>query len=243
MTISAFKDGYSPLNESTMNPLLALQEFIILYDGTQRDAKAGAGVLENTLADYNYCARFTLIGSTELARVDLHLDADGTGSDLTVQIRSGMDPAAGTDGTLLKEVLIPAEHIPDTAAYVSVPINLTGLTAGNQYWIVVKKAGDATNHNDWTGETTTDASYPAYKRSGDSGAWTATYALHFAVYSGVSGLPRHVIEGTNGLTSIDYTSGLPTRICQYIPPGDGAAGGVRDVLTLSYTDGLPTGGA
>ncbi|SHH37633.1 choice-of-anchor R domain-containing protein [Desulforamulus hydrothermalis] len=242
MPINAFKNGVTPLNEATMNALLNLQPFSVLYEGTQRDAKTGSGVLENTLADYNYCCRFTATGTTEVARVELHLDKDGTGSDLVVQIRSGMNPAAGTDGTLLKEIVIPAEFIPTTAAYISIPINLSGLTSGAQYWIVVKKGGDATNHLDWVGETTTDTNYPAYRRAGNSGAWTATNALHFRVFSGASGLPRHVIEGVNAITTIEYSSGLPSKLYQYIPPSDGPAGGVRDVLTISYSSGLLTKG-
>lgn len=242
MTINAFKDGVTPFSEATMNPLLALQPFTVLYEGTQRDAKTGSGVLENSLASYNYCCRFTAAGTTEVARVELHLDKDGTGNDVVVQVRSGMVPGSGTDGTLLKEVRIPAEFIPTTAAYISIPIDLSGLTSGNQYWIVVLKGGDSTNHIDWVGETTSDANYPAYRRSGDSGVWTSVYALHFAVYSGVSGMPRHVTEGENAITTVDYSSGLPSKIYQYIPPSDGPEDGVRDVLSISYSGGLPIEG-
>lgn len=243
MAINAVKNGVTPFSAETMNPLLSLQPFSIIYEGAQRGAKTGSGVLENNLADYNFCCRFTLAGSTAIDRVELHLDRDGAGNDVIVQIRTGMVPGSGADGILLKEVRIPAEFIPASAAYVSVPVNLSGLTSGAQYWIVVKKGGDATNHIDWVGETTSDSSYPAYRRSGDSGAWSSVYALHFRVYSGASGLPRHVIEGGNALTTIEYSSGMPSKIYQYIPPSDGPAGGVRDVLTLSYSGGLPVGGA
>ena len=242
MTIHAFKDGLTILNQDNLNSLLTLKPFRMIYEGTQRDGKGGSGVLENTLADHNYCARFTLTGSTAIDRVELHLDKDGTGADLVVQIRSGMVPASGTDGTLLKEVLIPAEFIPTSAAYISIPIGLTGLTSGGTYWLVVKRNGDAANKVDWIGETSQDASYPAYRRVGDSGAWEATYALHFKVFSGASGLVRHIIEGGNAMTTIDYSGGLPSKLYSYIPPSDGPAGGVRDVLTLTYSGGLPVGG-
>jgi len=242
MTLNAFKNGWTPYSESVMNPLLNLQPFTIIYQGTQRDAKTGSGVLENNLSINNYCCRFTATGTTEVGRIELHLDKDNSGADVIVQIRSGMVPASGTDGTLLKDVLIPAEFIPLTASYVSIPIDLTGLTSGAQYWIKVSKGGDATNHIDWVGETSQDASYPAYYREGDSGAWTITNALHFRVYSGVSGFPVHVIEGTNALTTIEYTNDLPSKIYQYIPPSDGPSGGVRDVLTVTYSGGLPIGG-
>ena len=242
MAIYAFKNGVSAVTDTVFNPLLSLQPFVIIMEGTQRDAKTGAEVTENNLSANNYCCRFTLTGSTELGRVVLEVDRDANGADLVVQIRSGMVPGSGTDGSLLKEVLIPAEHIPLTAAYVSIPINLTGLTSGGQYWILVKKGGDATNKNDWVGECSQDASYPAFRRSGTSGNWTANNALHFRVFSGVNGLPVHVIEDGTALTTLDYSGGLPSKISSYIPPSDGAAGGVRDTLTMQYSGGVLVGG-
>lgn len=238
----AFKDGVTVLNEDNLNQMLSLQPFQLIYEGTQRDAKTGSGVAENSIANCSYCARFTLTDSTEIGRVELEVDKDGIGADLIVQIRSEMDPANGNAGTLLKQVVVPKEFIPETAAYWSVPIGLSGLVSGGQYWLVVQQAGDSANKLDWVGEAAQDASYPAYYRAGDSGAWTANNALHFRVYSGVSGLPRHVIEGENALTTVDYSSGLPSKLYGYIPPSDGPAGGVRDVLVISYSGGLPVKG-
>ena len=91
----AFKDGLTILNEQNLNQILALQPFQLIYEGTQRDAKTGGGVVENSIADYSYCTRFTLTGSTEIGRIELEVDRDGLGADLVVQIREGMDPAAG----------------------------------------------------------------------------------------------------------------------------------------------------
>lgn len=240
--LNAFKDGVSVLNQDNLNSLLSLQDFVLIYDGSQIDAKTDSGVTENSVANYSYCARFTLTGVTEISRVELELDRDGVGADLVVQIRSGMDPAAGADGTLLKEVVVPKEFIPDPAAYWSIPINLTGLTAGNKYWIVVVKSGDATNKLDWVGEAAQDASYPVYYRAGTTGAWTANNALHFKVFSGTGGKAVHEIYGTNGYVTIIYSVGMPQKQCFYIPPSDGSAGGIRNILTLTYAGGILTGG-
>lgn len=241
MALHAFKDGLTILNQANLNSLLALQPFIVIYEGTERDAKPGSGVLENSIASYSYAARFTLVGSTEIGRIILELDRDGTGADLTVQIRSGL--TSSNDGTLLKEVLIPTEFIPTTAGWVSIPIGLTGLTSGGRYWIVVLKGGDSSNKLDWVGESSADANYPAYRRSGSTGSWTTGRpAMHFAVYSGVPGMPRHIIEGGAALTTVEYSSGLPSKIYQYIPPSDGPEGGVRDIITLTYSGGLPVKG-
>ena len=240
--LHAFKDGLTILNQENLNSLLALQSFQLIYDGTQRDAKTGGGVVENNIAEHSYCTRFTLTGSTEIGRVELEVDRDGSGADLIVQIRSGMDPVNGVDGTLLKQVVVPKEFVPDPKSYWSVPISLSGLTSGGTYWLVVTLGGDATNHLDWIGEASQDASYPAYRRAGDTGAWSAAYALHFRVYSGTNGKAVHEIYGTNGYVTITYSGDVPTKQYFYIPPADGSAGGIRNILTLSYAGGVLTGG-
>jgi len=239
--LHAFKDGVV-LNEDNLNSLLALQPFQLIYEGTQRDAKTGAGVSENSIADYSYCARFTLTGSTEIGRVELELDRDGDGADLVVEIRSGMDPANGDDGTLLKQVVVPKEFISTTKAYWSVPIGLSGLTSGGQYWLAVQRNGDNTNKLDWVGEAAQDASYPAYYRAGDSGAWTANNALHFRVLSGESGELVHSIYAGTGYTTVEYSGEIISKVYRYLPPADGPNGGIRDVITYTWTGEYLTGG-
>lgn len=236
MPLYAFKNGDpdSRYTEDRMNSLLAMQEFSLIYEGTQRDAKVGSGVEENNVANYNFCARFTLTGSTEIGRVEIEVDKDGDGADLVVQIRSGMNPAAGVDGTLIKEVVIPKEFIPATAAYWSVPIGLSGLAAGATYWLVVKQGGDAVNHLDWVGEAAQDENYPAYSRNGSSGAWTASNALHFKVFSGANGDLKHGVYG-NGHTKFEYSGETINKVYKYLPPADGPDGGIRDIITYSWS--------
>lgn len=235
MSLYAFKAGLSVLDEATMNSFLSLQPFQLIYEGAQRDAKTGGGVVENSIADYSYCTRFTLAGSTEISRVELEVDRDGLGADLIVQIRSGMNPGAGDDGTLLKQVIVPKEFIPDPKAYWSVPIGLSGLASGGQYWLVVVRAGDATNKLDWVGEAAQDASYPAYYRAGDSGAWTANNALHFKVFSGESGELIHGIYGGNGYTTVVYDGEIISKVYRYLPPADSTDGGIRDIITYAWS--------
>jgi len=246
MPLYAFKDGKTILNQDNLNALLSLQPFQLIYEGTQRAGKTGSGVVENSIADYSYCTRFTLAGSTEIGRVELEIDRDGLGADLIVQIRSGMNPGSGVDGTLLKQVIVPREFIPDPKAYWSVPIGLSGLTSGGQYWLVIQRAGDAVNKVDWMGETAQDVSYPAYYRAAETGAWTITNALHFRVYSGTEGEIMHSIYAGTGYATLTYeiVDAYPRlkKIYRYLPPPDGAAGGIRDVVTLTWTDGLITQG-
>ncbi len=234
MTIYAFKDGLTILNQDNLNTLLSLQPFQLIYEGTQRAGKIGGGVVENSIAEYSYCTRFTLSGSTEISRVELELDRDGAGADLIVQIRQGMDPASGVDGTLLKQVVVPKEFIPETKTYWSVPIGLSGLSSGGQYWLVVLRNGDATNKVDWMGETMQDASYPAYQRAGNSGVWAVRNALHFKLFSGEQGRLVHTIYSGTVFTTIVYDSlGRVSKEYRYCPSPDGDVG-IRDVLAFIY---------
>lgn len=216
--------------------MLALQSFQLIYEGTEIESSTGLGVVENSLADYAYIATFTLTGVAELSRVELELDKDGDGSDLTVTI---------LDGSLenIKTVVIPKEFIPLTKGWVSVSIGLTGLTGGT-YFIGVDKAGDATNKVDWISEATTDASHPCYKTDPINGAIEIN-ALHFKVYAGNSGDLIHGIYSTNLVETYIYTGEDLTTIWRYCPPSDGAAGGIRDIITIAFdgdylTDGTVT---
>ena len=242
MALNAFKDGLTILNQDNLNTLLSLQPFQLIYEGVQRDAKTGGGVVENNIANFSYCTRFTLTGSTEIGRVELEIDRDGSGADLVLQIRSSMNPAAGNDGTLLKQVVVPKEFIPATKTYWSIPVGLTGLTSGGQYWLVVKRGGDATHHLDWVGETAQDASYPAYYRAGDSGAWTANNALHFKVFSGESGELVHSIYAGTGYTTVVYSGEIISKVYRYLPPADGPDGGIRDVIVFTWSGEYLKGG-
>jgi hypothetical protein len=242
MSLYAWKNGATYITEENMNALISGNLPTLITEGILRNSKTGSGVSENNIANYGYCARFTLTGSTEIGRVELELDRDSLGADLVVQIRSGMTPVSGLDGTLLKQVLVPKEFIPNPAAYWSIPIGLTGLTSGGQYWIVVGQGGDATNHLDWVGETTQDTSYPAYRRNGTSGAWTANNALHFLVYSGVSGDYKHALDNVGGHCTLVYAGEDISAIYNYLPTEDGPEGGIRDITTLVYSGDYILGG-
>ena len=220
-------------DESTMNSLLSLQDFVLLYDGTQRDAKTGSGTAEFDCASYDHAIRFTATGTTEVVRVEFELVKHGSGADLVVEVRSGFNPS-GTDGTLLKTMTLPKEFNPTSRSYWSIPIALEGLTSGAQYWLIVRGAGDSTNHIHIHGETAQDASYPCYYRlKGGSGAWTAENAIHFKVYSGDTGKLVHCISADNEYTTFVRSSNRLSAIYTYLPPEDGSAGGIREVLTIT----------
>ncbi len=236
MAIKAFKNGVTVFDEDVMNRMIRVPEEAVLYEGSQVDAKTGAGVTENSLADYNYAIRFTATGTTEVARIELNLDRDNLGADLTIEIRSGLLADGSNDGTLLTTIKVPKEHLPDPAAYRSIPVNVRGLTSGNQYWIVAKRNGDAVNKVDLISEASADGSYPVYRRAASSGAWTTGRpAIHFRVYSGRTGEMVHTLYDGGGHETYEYTGDDLTRVYYWLPPSDDSTtGGIRDIETLTY---------
>lgn len=239
----AFKAGVSVLDEATLNALLALQPFALVYDGTQFRAKTGIGVYENSTADYNYAIRVTLTGTTEFGRLELNLDRDGAGVDLVVEVRdSDFNPDGSNDGTLLRTVIVPKEWIPDPAAWWSIPIALRGLTSGQDVWVVIPRRGDAVNHVDLVGEASQDANHPVYRRAGGSGAWTAHNAIHFRAYAGTAGEIKHAVYAGQAYTMLEYAGEVVNKIYRFVPPPEGTDGGIRDILTLTFDGEFLIGG-
>lgn len=245
MTIWAFKNGVTTLDEATLNAIISAQPSVLLFDGAQADAKAGTGVTDNDLSLNTLIARFTLTGQTTIGRVELELTKAGVGADLTLEIRDNtFNPDGSNDGVLLKSITFPAKMFPAAAAYISLPVDLSGLTAGAYYWLRANKAGDATNRNLWRGEAAQDAAYPVYYRSGATGAWTAGNALHFKVFANTAGtyVLKHGIWGTNGKTLIEYNAnGTINYIWRWLPASDGSWI-IVDKVTFTYdANGVLTG--
>lgn len=227
-----------------MNELLTLQPFSIIYEGNIFDAKSGSGTNAYDVKDAYYAIRLTTFGVTSITRVGLEVDSDGAGQDLTLLIKdTNFNPNGSNEGTTLKTIVIPKEFLPTTAAYISIPVNLTGLTVGANYWLIAQRVGDAANHFYLRGELNQDASHPCYARAGSSGAWTIVNSIHFLAYYGNTGLPRHEIYAQNGYGTFEYSSNLLSKIYYYLPPSDGPAGGIRKVMAVSFTDGIATGGS
>jgi len=243
LTLYAFKNGVTVLDEVQMNSLLAAQPSVLIFDGDQVDAKTGTGVTDNDLSLNTYIARFTLTGQTTIGRVELELTKAGAGADLTLEIRDNTFAADGTnDGVLLKSVTFPAKIFPTSAAYISLPVDLSGLTAGAYYWLRVNKAGDATNRLLWRGEAAADAAYPVYYRAGATGAWTAGNALHFKVFAATAGtyLLKHGIWGVNGKTLVEYNAdGTIAYIWRWLPAGDGTWQIVDKLVPTYNANGVP----
>ena len=233
--LTAFVDGVSVLNEDRLNSLLMVAPTAEIYEGSQIDAKTGTGVTENSVASYSYCFRVKATGVTELSRIELEIDKDNEGADLSIDILDDdFNPDGSAEGTVLGSILIPKEFIPESATYMSIPLNIRGLSEGQDVWVRINKAGDSTNKLDIVGESSTDVDHPAYYRAGSSGEWTENNALHFRAFSGRSGELLHSMYEGCGFESYEYDDELLTKVYYYLPP-DGIDGpGLRQIETLVW---------
>jgi hypothetical protein len=179
-----------------------------------------------------------------MMRAELTIAADGTGQDLTIQV---LDTDFATDGsaegTVLATITIPKEFLPASAGTVYIPLNVTGLSAGSNYWLKIGKVGDVTNHFHLIGEASQDAAHPCYRRAGTSGVWTANNAIHFAVYDGNSGETVHGIYGTSLVETYIYTGEDLSHVYRYCPPYGKTAGGIRDIIAITFDGDYLTDGA
>lgn len=208
MTINAFKNGITVFDEATMNALISAQSSSMIYDGTQVAAVTGSGVTENDLSLGDLSESFILTGQTTIGRIELELKKYGVGADLTVEIREST-----VNGTLRGTYKFPAKLF--STGYISLPIDLSGLTSGATYFIVLKMAGDSTNHLRWIGESGGDKHYRVFANT------SGTYTL------------RHGVYGENGKTIVEYSGENIVHIWRWLPASDGTMM-VCDKMTPTY---------
>jgi hypothetical protein len=240
----AFEDNVTILDEDHMNALLSLQDFTLIYEGTQFDGATAAGTTQNSLASYYYASQVNTTGSTTFSRVELELVRHGSGEDLTLYLLdTDFNPDGSAEGTILKTITVPKEFFSTAVGtYLSMALNVSGLsTAAATYYLKTAKVGDATNYLSIVGLATDDST--CYHRSGTSGAWTANNTLHFKAFSGVSGDMVHSLYGSNMVKTFVYSGEDLTTVYRYMPSSASATAGIRDVLTLTYDGDYLTGGA
>ena len=233
--LKAFVGGVSVLDADTMNSLVDLESYRTIYTGASVDSKTGAGATENSVADYNYAVRITATGTTELGYITMTVDGDGTKQDLDIELRDATWSNTGSsDGVLICTRKIPKEFIATTAGSELIPLGISGLTSGANYWLIIKKSGDATNKLDLVGEASQDAAHPVYRRSATTGAWTLNNAIHFNAYNFTPATDADALAvyyGGGITTWMTYdVNGLITLIQYYVPAIDTSAG-IRQTFT------------
>lgn len=229
----AGKNGVTIIDEGTFNGLLALQDFRLIYAGAAVDSYTASAATEFDNASYHWAQAFTATGVTTLGWLYFSCVKHGTGADMVVELRETTG-SYNSIGPVLKRVTIPKEWIPSSKTGLVVPFAVSGLVAGQQYKIIIKKAGDATNHFHLYGSSVSDASHPCWYDADDAGAWTAaTATLYFWAQTGDTGLLYGIEDGNGAIATFSYSSGKINQINLYIPAVDGTSG-IRQVETLTY---------
>jgi hypothetical protein len=239
MAVYAFVGGVSVADEDTMNALIAMQDAKYIYTGTSRGSYSGAGVTENSGASYSYAIGFKITGATTLGYLTLNVDADGTGQDLTVQIRDGLATSGTSDGTLIAQAIYPKEFMTASAAStIYIPFGISGLTAAATYYFKTTMVGDATDKFDLIGEASANTANQTYRRVGDSGAWSASTGIHYEVFDWTPISDSDCLMTIYGGYAVEWQTltvdGLISNIKYYIPGIDGSAG-LRQTYTPTYS--------
>ena len=226
--------GQTILDEAFFRARDALNDFLSIYEGTQVDGKVGSGITEYRLDQYSYAIRLTALGVDEISRIEFHIRKEGKGADLNVALIEGFNPDGSNDGTLIIERLVPKEFLPENAGWFSIPFGISGLVRDVYYWLIVRQAGDSDNNVRLIGENNQDVLYPVWKRSGDSGAWSAENAIHFRAFSGEIGELVHGIYGDGALTWVEYSGEVVSKVYRYMPDAQGGPG-IRDIQTYTWS--------
>ena len=211
----AWKNGITGVGEGQMNNLIAAQSSVLIFEGDETVDSTGDGTTEYNLSLSDQYDLFTVPSSNRsIGRVELQIVKYGVGSDLTMQIIRGI-PTNPTE--VLKEITYPAKLFDD--GYISLPVDLNDIDSGS-YWIILKQAGDSTNHLRWVGEADQDET------------------KHFKVFANTTGsfILRHGIYGGNAMSRIDYESnGLIKEIWRWLPAPDDTFP-ICDRLVPTYID-------
>lgn len=218
-----------------------------LYTGARfLDSSAGsAGSGLTTLSEY-IDLPFTMPSSpaqTVLARVELYYSFTGTPPDVTFTVQT--DNGSGQpSGTVLQTIVVPADFwlAQLGVGWLSIPIALTGLTAGTKYHLVSQPAGTAGNIVTFSNTSTIPTGFAAVNTSTNGTSWTAgSTTLRIGLINGNTGSAVHSWEDS-GARWTTLTPGpvppLPAHLLEYTA---GSATQIRSTRTFSYSNGLLIG--
>lgn len=243
------------LSSSDLNQFLGDHPASFLYFGVSKVSYIVAGSANantNTGAAAQWLAQpFTTAGGqTTITRIELNLQAVGTGADTTLELRT--DNAGVPSNTVLWSCVIPADF-QGAAAYISIPCNVSGLSAATKYHIVLDGTASTSNICRWN-SAVTSVNAGLVSASGSAGWSSAGKTFLFNVYNGTNSVVRHIIEdGTTSTTGgVTQTNGAPAKWSGYDWTVAATAnallttvreycGALRSVRTLSYTSGVLTG--
>jgi hypothetical protein len=222
-----------PAQAGQINQFLGTHVNQYLYAGVSlaQQATAGSG---SAVSNGQYTAQTFVMpaGKTVIGYVQLQLAVTGTPAPLQVSLYA--DLGGNPTGAALASTLVPREFLTGTAAVQTVPLPVTGLTAGATYHLVTAPVGDASNHYSLSKSNQTSGS----QLSSDGITWTGqTYGLMFWIFDQTVGGGQVVATYEDGgarWSSLTYTGALMTHLEEYTA-GQTTAGYTASSRTLTYS--------
>ena len=174
-------------------------------------------------------------GQTTISRIELNVYT--VTSDTTIEIRT--DNAGVPSNVTLFSITLPLEF-GGVNGWVSIPINLSGLSASTKYHIVMD--GTAVNGSQYSWYRAATSVNQANVSASGTGGWSgASVTCLFNVFSGVNGVLRNTYEDSGARwTTIDYTNSAAAGNTTPVHIGEYTTGSLRSWRTCTFTNGQLT---
>lgn len=228
-----------------VSQFLAAHTSTFVYSGgTAISSQAtGTGVYSDTLSQWLTQKITTGVSQTTIGNVQLQLSTIGGSPTLplipALQVGLYADAAGLPSGPLLASATVAGTYVYSSPFWVTVPLAVSGLSAGAPYHLVVTMVGSAGHYYAWqrSNQVTGAASSP------DGVTWTnQTYGLMYEVFdqSGTGLLQVISDDGGAHIQTFTYDSlNRISQIAEFTTAQDGTT--IQSSGTLSYSNGLMTG--
>ena len=237
----AWRNNVTDLDEDNINEYLKLHDEFLIFDGSSFTGRESTGAITDyNSANFNYAITFNTSDHERVTRIEFYVNADGNGSDISITLTGSCHGflLAGVDGEPIVSHTMPREFLPSTGyARVSIPLYTTELSTGTDYYILINKNGDNTDHFHLLGSATRADTevHPAYNRIMPTSSWALLDGpIYFTVYDGDDGVPVHENFATNGWTHSTWSSGLLQKEFVSLPTSDNV-GNLRKIITHEYS--------
>ena len=216
-----------------INQFLGTHAVTYVYTGTLITSQTTAGSGSINSNGLWAAQSFATGTGTTVGRFAFNMTVTGNPAPITLSLQA--NNSGVPSGTPLTSTTVSAGWGNATAAYQSIPLVATGLTASTTYWLVASSAGDASDYYAWNKSNQTSGA--ATSTNGTS--WTAqTYGLLFEVWN-LSAIPplQHTWEdqGARATRFFFNTNSTPGALEEYTLAEGGHS--VYSYRTYNYSGG------
>lgn len=230
-----------------VNQFFGAHQSRFMYKGSVTTQQA-TGAASYVSTQNTYLAQLFTVpgGQTTIGSVNVQINAVGGSPTLTLipPLTVGLFATVGSvpTGSALVSVTLPSTYVYSSPFWVSIPVQLFGVTTGSVYAIVVTAAGTATHYYamQQSNQTSGAATSP------DGVTWTAqTYGFMYQVLDQSSAGNGQVltIYEDNGARVTQFTYNTNGTVASIVETtlSQSSSAPLTSTRTLSYTNGVLTG--